>query len=209
MPCELLLSDHLRSANSISLIWSGRVRVGVLGDAIWKFWCSPFPCPGPTCFPGRWCWIGTGRIGRRFGPWVSIKPALGSLVRVSFLLLSPSLGVLVNPQLIDEIPVCFPWSYGVWCTHCPLPACCSLHHQYYFPYLVLFPTQTFGSSGIQGGWSLMYYGSPLVDSLLDVLDLSYDLLDSYASCWATPNRYSILSSLGSFLDHLPEVRRLL
>ena len=35
--CEVLLRAHLRSANIIALIGSGRVRVDGLGDEIWQF----------------------------------------------------------------------------------------------------------------------------------------------------------------------------
>ena len=34
MPCEVFLRDHLRISSSISLLGSGRGRVGGLGDAL-------------------------------------------------------------------------------------------------------------------------------------------------------------------------------
>ena len=44
---------------------------------------------------------------------MTIMPDLKSLVRVSLLLLSPSLGGLVLPTMFDEAPVRFLWSYGL------------------------------------------------------------------------------------------------
>ena len=38
IPCAVLLRSHLRSASSIALFVSGRVRVDGLGDALWQFW---------------------------------------------------------------------------------------------------------------------------------------------------------------------------
>ena len=111
--------------------------------------------------------------------WTSL-PSLKYLVRVRLLLLSPSLGGLVLPSPLSEFPVHFPWYSRLWWTNWHLPLRCSLHQQYYFPSLYLFPNPPFGSSSIQGGRSLMYAGSPLVVSLLEVLDLSDDFLGSSA-----------------------------
>ena len=37
MPCVVFLRAHLRSANIIAMIGSGRDRVDGLGDEIWQF----------------------------------------------------------------------------------------------------------------------------------------------------------------------------
>ena len=132
---------------------------------------------------------------------MSISPALKSLERCIFLLMSPLLGGLVLPLIIDEVPVRFPWFSALWWTHWPLPLLCSLHHQYYFPSLVLFSTPISGSPSIQGGRSLVYAGSPLFDFMLDVLDsqmISWSHMVSFGpliielgtdhpwnSCWTT------------------------
>ena len=137
------------------------------------------------------------------------RPALKSLVRVSFLLLYPLFGRLVIPLILDEVPFLFLWYYGLWRTHWNFPDQCYLHHQYYFLYLVLFTTTHFSSFIIKGGRSLMYSGSLLVEYRLDVLNFSDDFLESSASFWATPTRARIWSSLRSLLGHLPDVGRLL
>ena len=74
------------------------------------------------------------------------------------------------PPMLDEVPVRFLYYYGLWRNHSPFPVRCYLRNQYSFIYLVLFTTPPFGSYRIQGGRYLLYYVSPLVDSLLDVLD---------------------------------------
>ena len=66
---RFFLSDHLRNTRSIALLGSGRVRVNGLGGALWQFWYSPLPCPGPNCFHGSWCWIGIWRLVHHCGPW--------------------------------------------------------------------------------------------------------------------------------------------
>ena len=103
---------------------------------------------------------------------MSRNSALNSLVRVIFLFLSSLLGGLVLPPLLDEVLVCLLISSVLWWNHFPLTARCSLHHQYSFPSLIFFTAPPCVSFSIQGGMSLVYYGSPLVDSLLYVLDLS-------------------------------------
>ena len=80
---------------------------------------------------------------------------LNYFARVRFLLLYPLLGGLVLPTLLGEVLVRPPWSSGLCRTHWPLPERCSLHHQYYFPSLVLFPTPHFVYFSIQVGKYLM------------------------------------------------------
>ena len=63
MPFEVLLRDQLGGTRSIVLLISGRGRVDVLGDSLWQFWYSLYPCPETTCFPGNWCLIGKVRLG--------------------------------------------------------------------------------------------------------------------------------------------------
>ena len=137
------------------------------------------------------------------------RPYLKLLMRFSFLLMSPSLGGLVPPMLLGEVPFRLPWSFCMWRTHSPLWEWSSLRHKYYFPSLFLFPTTPFGSSIIPGGGEglLIYAGSLLVVSLLEVLNFSDDFLESYSIFWDTHNRASIWASLVSLVDHLPEVRR--
>ena len=68
------------------------------------------------------------------------RPSLKSLVGVILLFLSPLLGVLVISTLLDYVLVRFLWYSGLWKTHFPCTERCYLNQQYYFPYLVLFPT---------------------------------------------------------------------
>ena len=74
-----------------------------------------------------------------------------------------------------------------------------MHHQYSFTSFFFTPNVVY--SIIQGGRSLIYAGSPFVVSLLEVLDFSYDFLESYASFWDTPTRVRILASLESVVYH--------
>ena len=136
----MFLRDHFSNKIIIYMLGSGRGRVDGLGDALCQFWWYLCSCTGPTRFPGHWCWIGTVRQA-----WTSIwslmyrRPALHSLMRVSFLFLYPSPGGLVPPTPLGEVPVRYPWSSGSWWTHWHLSHKCSLHHQYYFPSLFFFP----------------------------------------------------------------------
>ena len=65
--CDMLLRDHLRNTSSISLLGSGRVRVGDIGDALLQLWYFLFPYPGPTRFSRYLCLIEIERIGHHFG----------------------------------------------------------------------------------------------------------------------------------------------
>ena len=55
IPCEMFFWDHLRNTRIISLIGSGRGRVGGLGDVLLQLWQYTYPCPGPTTFPVNLC----------------------------------------------------------------------------------------------------------------------------------------------------------
>ena len=61
-------------------------------------------------------------------------------------------------------------------------------------------------SSIQGIISMMQAGYPFVDSLIGFYEGFLESLDSF---WATPTSARIYGPLGSLLDHLPEVKRLL
>ena len=155
MPCEVFLMAHLISARRISLLGSIKGIVGGIGDAIFTIVVVSVPLSRAKSF--TWAlmlnWDSTYWTSRWY--LMARRLALNSLVRIRLLLLSPSFGDLVLLPLLDEVPVRSLWSSGFWRTHWYFPAWCSLHHQYYFPYLVLLPTPTFSSSIIQGGGSLM------------------------------------------------------
>ena len=100
---------------------------------------------------------------------------------------SVSHGILDCGGPIGPVQRCVPWTTNI-----------TFHTWFFY-------SSNFFYYIIQVGRSLIYSGSPLVYSLLDVVGFSYYFFGLSASFWATITRTSVWESLLSLLYHLLEV----
>ena len=75
-----------------------------------------------------------------------------------------------------------------------------------FPIIDIVPHTPFWLFHNSGWESLIYSGSPFIDSLLELSDFFFE---SSLIFLATPTRASICASFGSLVDYLPEVKMFL